>query len=414
MATCNASSAAPSPFVDERFLRFYATHDEYFPAGAMRIRTYLARETCPGGRPDDDPVVGYLVLHHDFDRVIGPLHGGRLSFVATHDTDEGSITALIGREDEVAKAIMNYLIEQERDWSLLEFVGQYDDARLRTLAHQLAGPRLRIREIAIDPYSTLSLRWPTLASYYGDLSKRMRSNISRQARKLYSTGCIELVFSRGCATADLFDAHLDLEDRSWKRGTNAGLRRSPQRTEYFRALCSGGAGVEPIYAGVVLDGVLIAGLLSIASGDRIWCLDMSFDEGFADVGPGQLPMLLTVGEAIDSGAVSVHFLQFFGYFKERWLAESRDAVNVQLIRRPSLFDTRALIGDARRRFGAEAPAVERQLQEARRAKQHATTDAVHSRHLLGRYRSTGALWARPEAELRLPFPLNALTGPSTR
>ena len=410
LAACNASSAMPSPFAEPRLLLAYAGHDEYFPGASMRVRAFLARETRVGCPPDDDPVIGYLVLRHALDRVAGPLQEGRLDFVATHDTDEPGIVAVAGREREVAEAIVRHLIECERDWSVFEIPGQYESALLRCVARSLAGPHLRVREVPVDPYATLALQWPTLGAYFADLSKRMRSNLSRQARKLYAAGEVELFVGRGDAVGPLFEAHLELEDRSWKHGTDAGLGRSTERTEYFRALSTGSAGVEPRYTGVALDGVLIAGLLNATFGDSTWSLDMTYDATHSELGPGQLPLLLTIGDAIGHHRRSVHFLQFFNYFKERWLADSHPAVVLQVLRRPSLWDTRAMAGDLRVRMGGRTGTIEPVLQKAKREGSPSMVDEASSRALLDAARSEVCVLDALAAARILPFSIEATSG----
>jgi hypothetical protein len=66
--------------------------------------------------------------------------------------------------------------------------------------------------------------------------------------------------------------------------------------------------------------------------DRMWALEMAFDENHSDVGPGQLLLLLAMHSATRVGATSIGFLQHFAYFKKRWLAEQDDVVSTRLVR----------------------------------------------------------------------------------
>ena len=123
---------------------------------------------------------------------------------------------------------------------------------------------------------------------------------------------------------------------------------------FFRELVEGRAGVEPSFIGVVLDGILIAGLIVVANGAASperhggWCLEMSYDQAHAALGPGQLLLLLATGEALARRDGFLNFLQNFAYYKHRWGAAEIEVVNVQLIRRLSVHNVRATAGDAKR------------------------------------------------------------------
>jgi mannose-6-phosphate isomerase-like protein (cupin superfamily) len=93
----------------------------------------------------------------------------------------------------------------------------------------------------------------------------------------------------------------------------------------------GRAGVEPSFVGVVLDGILIAALIVISNAASPvhggWCLEMSYDQAHAALGPGQLLLLLATGEALARGDRFLNFLQNFAYFKHRWGTSEIEVVN---------------------------------------------------------------------------------------
>jgi hypothetical protein len=125
---------------------------------------------------------------------------------------------------------------------------------------------------------------------------------------------------------------------------------------------AGRAGLDPSFIGILLDGVLIAGLLagsnSTASPARhaAWCLEMAYDESRAELGPGQLLLLVAMGEAVRRGDQFLSYLQNFAYYKHRWGAESIPVVNVQLLRRVSLHNVRASVGELVKRIKNRRPA----------------------------------------------------------
>ena len=238
---------------------------------------------------------------------------------------------------------------------MVELVGQRPGGALHRAAHAATDQTYRVRDIGVAPYDEVPLSWGDLPSYFRALSKKMRSNISRQARRLYGTGEVELLLARGGgAVSAWFEAYCDLDDRSWKAGTASSMLRHPRRVRFYREIAAGRGGFDPWFVGVILDGVLVAGLLvgsnAIASPGRDggWCLEMAYDRSRADLGPGQLLLLLAVGEAIKRGHRFLNFMQNFAYYKHRWLAESIQVVNTQIIRRVSLHNTGATAGDLRR------------------------------------------------------------------
>jgi len=134
------------------------------------------------------------------------------------------------------------------------------------------------------------------------------------------------------------------------------LHRDARRVRFYREIAAARAGLDPSFIGIVFDGMLIAGLLvgsnqtASPSFHGAWCLEMAYDQSQAELGPGQLLLLLAVGEAIRRGDRHLNFMQNFSYYKHRWKAEAIDAVSVQLIRRASLQNLRAWLGELKKRW----------------------------------------------------------------
>jgi Acetyltransferase (GNAT) domain len=359
----NQASTEPSPFASSAFTIAYASNSERDPLG-MDVRLFVVRDVT-------GKVLGWAVFAFRVEELLSlpeaithrwtaleKLNRGaallgrapRLELMTTSDVDRPGIVARAGHEELVAKALLNHLIEHERDWTLLEWRAQERDSALWSAAHSMKNPFLRVRDVELDPYSEVALQWPDVGAYFRALSKRMRSNVSRQARKLFASGDVTVVMVNGPeATAAFFDAYTDLETRSWKYQSSAAIGRHPLRMKLYSRIVSGQAGIEPSLIGIALDGVLIAALINGRFEGRMWSMEMAFDESWNEVGPGQLLLLLAVMDGIEKQCRSLNFFQLHGYFKRRWLAEELPVVNVQLIRRPSLHDIRGLGGDAVRR-----------------------------------------------------------------
>ena len=411
-------TARPDPFGCTSFLRAYTEESEFFPDATEReLRLYSVRQ--------HDVLLGHVALRRTRVRV-GPVptpREPRVDFLVTHDHDAPRIIARAADEERVTRAVLAHLIA-EPGWRLIELRAQRPDSAIARIAHQLAEGRndIRVRTIPIAPYCEVPLPWTSIEGYFRALSKRMRSNVSRQVRRLYASGCVELLIGDGPGVAALLPAFLDLEQRSWKAGTDAALGRSAARIRFFERLAAGSAGLEPSIVGVVHDGVLIAALICGRFGTTMWAYEMTFDNTYADLGPGQLLLLLAAHTATGHGVRSLQFFQNFGYYKHRWLADDVQVCNVQIVRTRSFHGARAWIGD-RRHASSEAvgePLVDEAADEDRELANPAKRDstvalrdaewAERSRRVLatGLHSAAGTrLLSEAEAMAVLPFPIKA-------
>ena len=336
----NAASTRPDPFSTADYLRAYVDRSEYFPDG-MDVRLFVLT--------DGHEVVGIVPMRSVTDRFPAGLRSRRLEFLATHDNERPHIICRAGDEDRIARAFVDH-VAAHRGWSLVELRGQPVGSPLWRAAHAASGARRQVRDVPIGAYSEVALHHGDLVQYYAGLSKRMRSNISRQGRRLFRAGDVELLIATGPdACSALFDEYLELEDASWKFRSDASVRRHPQRVAFFREVAAGRAGSDPSLVAICLDGVMVAALLSAHHGKGMWALEMAYDELHSDLGPGQLLLLVATGLALERNHRFFNFLQNYGYYKQRWQADSIDVVNVQLLRRPGLHHVKGLVGDWRRR-----------------------------------------------------------------
>jgi len=356
----NLASAQPNPFLSSAFLLGYALRSEYYVPGKEE-RLYLIQE--------GDRLIGCApmrIAKNEFG-IAGalPLTGGAsLRFLAPLDSEHPGILCAAEDGERVAAALIRCICN-EPGFGMLEFAGQQPGAVLYRVAHAAAGAKFRVRDIKVEPYNDIPIVWESLAAYFQSLARKMRSNISRQARRLFSNGDVQLILAEGGeAVSAWFDVYCDLDSRSWKHNTVSSIHRHPRRARFYREIAAGKAGLYPEFIGVVLDGVLIAGLLmgSNSTGSPhchgAWCLEMAYDQSKADLGPGQLLLLLAVGLTIEKNHKHLSFMQNFAYYKHRWGAEPIEVVNVQLIRRSSLHNVRASLGDLRRKLRSKPKAGE--------------------------------------------------------
>ena len=100
-------------------------------------------------------------------------------------------------EERVARALIGHLLSSEPGWGMLELVGQRPQSTLYRAAHGVADARFRVRDIAVEPYNEIALVWADVHGYFRSLPKKMRSNVSRMARRLFAAGEPELVLASG-------------------------------------------------------------------------------------------------------------------------------------------------------------------------------------------------------------------------
>jgi hypothetical protein len=347
----NQASAHPNPFLSSAFLLSYALRSEYYVPGKEE-RLYLIRE---GDRLIGCAPMRFSKNHFGIAGALPLTGSGSLRFLAPLDSEHPGILSAAEDGERVAAALIRCICN-ESGCGMIEFAGQQPGAVLYRVAHAAAA-KFRVRDIKVEPYNDIPIVWESLAAYFQSLVKKMRSNISRQARRLFSNGEVQLILAEGGeAVSAWFDVYSDLDSRSWKHNTGSSIRRHPRRVRFYREIAAGKAGLYPEFIGVVLDGVLIAGLLMGSNstwtppGHGAWCLEMAYDQSRADLGPGQLLLLLAVGRAIEKNHRHLSFMQNFAYYKHRWGAEAIEVVNVQLIRRSSLHNVRASLGDLKQKL----------------------------------------------------------------
>jgi hypothetical protein len=146
----------------------------------------------------------------------------------------------------------------------------------------------------------------------------MRSNVARQARRLFAAGEVGLVTSDDPKVLEqLIDTYLDVEARSWKAGTPAAVGFSDKRLAYFRQCVTGHTGVLPEMSILTLECVPIAAIVCGTFGTTSYALKMAYDDSFAGLAPGQLLLFLSVADAIRAQRDAYNLLNGFEHFKAR-------------------------------------------------------------------------------------------------
>ena len=185
-------------------------------------------------------------------------------------------------EDEARVAAMfwRYLVEQERGWDAAELEAQDDRSPLALAAAQLSGVHV---DRIVPEHPLLECGRPPTALH---------------ARGLLEAGDVEfLACDDYRATKSLLDLYIDLEVRSGR----ASLLKHPCRAERFRAAVGPGRESSPLFHWLLLDGLPIAGLVSIRFGSTLFPLEHTCDDAFRVLEPCDTLLALAAQDAFARG-----------------------------------------------------------------------------------------------------------------
>jgi Acetyltransferase (GNAT) domain len=310
----NLASARPDPFSTFEFFENFLRYNALYPQSQGFCLWFLA--AFDAGR-----LVGYVALKQVTHRVFCR-RTAKLDFLVTHDADRPQLVAKPEHVLAVSEALYTYLLERKGEWSFLEFRQQ--DAASPLFPPPAAG-RLKgywVRKWPSPDNGTIPMHWGTLGEYYGSLSKKSRSNVSRQMRSLFAAGEVEYLASSDAATTQaLFELYHSIEPRSWKSRVGEAIGRCPQWCEYFKGLLDAGQPMRISIQVLLLDGVPIAGLISGAFMKGLYALHTVADDRLSRLAPGSAMLLMGVRQAIDGRYAFFNLLSGFGYYKARWQAQ---------------------------------------------------------------------------------------------
>jgi CelD/BcsL family acetyltransferase involved in cellulose biosynthesis len=269
---------------------------------------------------------------------------------------------------EVSAALFAYLLSRRREWSILEL--QQQDAG-STLFPPPAGVDLRgylVRQWPGLEHCSIPLQWNSLRGYVAALSRNFRTNLRRQMRKLLAAGDVQLLGSSDpAATPALLELYLGIELHSWKAQAHACIGRNARRIEYFRGLLAAGQPMKIHIQVLLLDGLPIAGIINGIFLQRLYALQMVYDERYRQLAPGSAVLLMSLRKAIDARYDCVNMLSGFAYYKSRWLAEQVETRIAQIYRIGSVLYWRRMVGDWKRRvFSSGSAAAPARFNAARR------------------------------------------------
>ncbi len=312
-------------------------------------------------------LVGYVALKRVERRVMG-CRVATLGFLDTQDADRPHLVARASDEALVGAAVYRHLLARRDEWHQLELVQQGSASTLYPPPRGLDLSNYLLRQWPSLENCTILVRWPSLDGYVEALAKKFRTNLGRQLRGLSAAGRLETIASADPAdTPALLELYLGIEPFSWKQGTDATIGRHPRRLALFRALLDPAQPMRVSIQLLLLDGVPVAGLITGAFERGLHALHLVYDDRLNRFAPGSAMLLLGMRQAIVEGHEVFNLRSGFGYYKERWLAQSTPLHVAQVYRAGSLPYWKRRLGDWKRRlWPGELPPAREQFNPARR------------------------------------------------
>ncbi len=339
----NLASGRPDPFSTFEFYQNYLRNAGLFPEKeGLRLWLLLAFS--------GDELVGYLALRQRLHRVLG-VRAAKLDLMSDYVADRPHLVTRPEHAKPVSTAIYAYLLGRKKEWSLLEFQQQDAASPLLPPPAEAASGSYQFQQWPNPANGTIPVRWKSVAGYFASLSKKFRSNVSRQMRTLLAAGEVQVLTSSDPQViAALFELYRSIEPHSWKAQTDVAISLDRQSVEYYTGLMDPAQPMQLWIQVLLLDGVPIAGLISGAFDKGLHALHIVYDDRLARLAPGSAILLMGVRLAIDGGYGSFNLLRGFGYYKTRWLAQMSESQSLQIYRVGTPFYWRRVLGDVRRRW----------------------------------------------------------------
>ncbi|MHB8903447.1 MAG: GNAT family N-acetyltransferase [Thermoguttaceae bacterium] len=288
----------------------------------------------------------YVLGVFDGNRLVGiapwyrtgtPLHGRTLRLLGDAEvcTEYAAILHEPGREHAVARSIADWLLRtgQTDGWDTIELTTTASDGSLpSTLADRMrqCGCRLHAR--------TGGGCWrapfpPTWEAYMQSLSKDRRKKIRRIQRRYLDGGKAVLHTARNSEQLDvartiLVDLHQRRRQMLGQSGCFASRRYSDFQADVLpQLLAESRLGLH----WVELEGRPIAVEYHLLGNRMVYCYQGGIAPEAAAVSPGQIAMLLTFRQAIESGYEGFDFLRGNEPYKQQWRARFHPSVELRIV-----------------------------------------------------------------------------------
>lgn len=266
-----------------------------------------------------------------------------LTFLGTQ-SEVDRPTFLFGSDIErCTRVLLHTLASHAVEWDWLALYEQRTDARAFPLLRE-RGSRRPYRWATTEDTTSAYIRLNgTFEDFLASRSRHFRKRIRSAVRKLERQG--ELRFERCTDWPEVVRGlarHRELERRSWKHGTEAGLgekRRSAFYDELVRAL--GPKGKLHVIS-LRIDDRLIASTLAMVHDAHYYSLQIVHDAAYNKFSPGTALEYFEIRDCFESPYEEYDFLGGHLNNKQRWTSALRETVEVHLVKRSFLTTCRFL------------------------------------------------------------------------
>jgi CelD/BcsL family acetyltransferase involved in cellulose biosynthesis len=162
------------------------------------------------------------------------------------------------------------------------------------------------------------------AAFYGALPRHHRRDQERLARRLAERGSFSWrKHSDAESVVAALEAYLELERRSWKQEAGEVILEHPPLARFYREMVRRFAGRKRCEIDLLLlDGVAVAGVVSLLYRGRMLTLKTSFDASYARYSPGWQLFRFLLEDAFGRGLSEI---DIYGHGPpwERWSKDTR-------------------------------------------------------------------------------------------
>jgi CelD/BcsL family acetyltransferase involved in cellulose biosynthesis/glycosyltransferase involved in cell wall biosynthesis len=328
------SSDVASPFLT--FGWQVAWLDTYGRGRALQVLTARREDTLVGLWP-------LTLIRRGAFRVLEPVGAGRsdwLDVLTTRDDRPNVLAAFLG-----------YVADCRRTWDLLECRDVLDTSpSLAAFAPLCAAAGLRVRrEIrTVAPHLVLRGSWE---AFLGTKRPKFRSNL-KYYQRLAERNCPQWTIRHHHWREgdDVVNRLAQVELRSWKASAGNLKISTVTGREFYRRFCSYFAARGELDLWLAhCEGGLIAFLINIRYGSKIYHYNTCFDERHGQISPGLLLHSQAIQEGFRQQLAEYDFLSGDEPYKDRWCSEKRPIHHVAFYS-PSLRSRAAFVVLVRARW----------------------------------------------------------------
>ncbi len=270
-----------------------------------------------------------------------------LNFIGTGLSDYHDFLLAPGFEKEVVKDIILYLHDQFNSWSLMRLRHFPEDSKTPALL------RSSLKELGFEddfswiqrptvpcPFIPLHSNWE---SYYGSVSKNLRSDVNRKLNKLKRTFQFEFekVEPRSQKEYESYlDAFIAINRKRWeqKKGRNIFSFESPEHQRFYRAVTDrfSQKGWTLFYV-LRLNGRPVAYIYCFKYHGKIYHWNTAFEPEYFGYSIGKVLHRLAIENAFRSGYREFDFMRGDEEYKLKWTNRVRVNSEVFILDKKNLF-----------------------------------------------------------------------------